>query len=340
LTFVAEGRAGLFVGFPSRLVGLVVSGEDRTERWSEMRRLYAVVACLVVVLSACGDESSGSSARPSSSPESEFPLTVGDVTVEARPERIVSLSPTATEMLFAIGAGEQVVAVDDQSDYPPEAPTTDLSAYEPNVEAIASYEPDLVVAADGGTLRSLKDLKIPLLVHPAATDLEDAYSQLEQLGAATGHEDEAVAEIDRIRTRIEEIVDGVPETPEPPTYYHELDDTYYTVTSETFIGQVYALAGLENIADEADKAGTGYPQLSAEYIIEADPDFVFLADSECCGQTPERVAKRPGWDQIAAVRRGAVFDVGDDVSSRWGPRVVDFLAVVVESMESVKAPAR
>lgn len=340
MTFVAEGRAGLFVGSPLCLDGLVVSGEDRTERWSEMRRACAFVACLAVLLSACGDESSGSSSRPSSSPEGDFPVTVGDATVEARPERIVSLSPTATEMLFAIGAGEQVIAVDDQSDYPPEAPTTDLSAYEPNVEAIASYAPDLVVAADGGTLKSLEDLEIPLLVHPAATGLEDAYSQFEELGAATGHEDEAAAEVDRIRTRIDEIVATVPETAEPPTYYHELDDTYYTVTSETFIGQVYALAGLRNIADEADKAGTGYPQLSAEYIIESDPDFVFLADSECCGQTPERVAKRPGWDQIAAVQRGAVFDVGDDVSSRWGPRVVDFLAVVVGSMESVKAEAR
>lgn len=300
-----------------------------------MRRLVALAASLAVVLSACGGEPSATSSEPSqSATESAFPVTIGKTVVEERPERIVSLSPTSTEILFAIGAGEQVVAVDDQSDYPPEAPTTDLSAYEPNVEAIATYEPDLVVASDEALLKSLKDLKIPLLVHPAAADLEEAYAQFEELGKATGHEEEAAAEVERIRARIDEIVADVPETGEAPTYYHELDDTYFTVTSDTFIGQVYELAGLRNIADKADKAGTGYPQLSAEYIIEADPDFIFLADSECCGQTPERVSRRAGWDQISAVQRGAVFDVGDDVSSRWGPRVVDFLETVVDALKS------
>ena len=302
-----------------------------------MRRIVAFVASVALLASACGEGSSGSPARSSSKTESGFPATVGNVVIEARPERIVSLSPTSTEMLFAVGAGDQVVAVDDQSDYPPEAPTTDLSAYEPNVEAIAGYEPDLVVASDGGALRSLKDLKIPLLVHPAAADLDETYAQIEELGTATGHEDQAAAEVERMRSRIEEIVAEVPVNTEAPTYYHELDDTYFTVTSDTFIGQVYKLAGLRNIADEADKAGTGYPQLSAEYIIEADPDFVFLADSECCGQTPERVARRPGWDQIAAVQRGAVFDVGDDVSSRWGPRVVEFLEIVVDARTGVES---
>ena len=305
-----------------------------------LRRTGVVVVFFALFASACGGGSSDSPEGSSSKSESRFPVTLGKVVIEARPERIVSLSPTATEMLFAVGAGDQVVAVDDQSDYPPEAPTTDLSAYEPNVEAIAGYEPDLVVAADGGALRSLPELKIPLLVQPAAGDLEDTYAQIEELGAATGHEEEAAAEVDRIRSRIDEIVSTVStgsRTVEAPTYYHELDDTYFTVTSDTFIGQVYALAGLSNIADGADKAGTGYPQLSAEYIIEANPDFVFLADSECCGQTPARVSRRPGWDQITAVQRGAVFDVGDDVSSRWGPRVVDFLETVVEARASVES---
>lgn len=301
-----------------------------------MRRIGVFVVGVALLASACGGSSSGSAAQRSPASESDFPVSIGKVVIEQKPERIVSLSPTATEMLFAVGAGDQVVAVDDQSDYPPEAPTTDLSAYEPNVEAIASYEPDLVVASDVGLSKSLKDLKIPLLAQPAAADLEEAYAQIEDLGAATGHSDEAAAEVGRIRSEIDEIVAEVPEAGDAPTYYHELDDTYFTVTSDTFIGQVYELAGLANIADEADKAGTGYPQLSAEYIIEADPDFVFLADSECCGQTPERVAKRPGWEGIAAVRRGAVFDVGDDVSSRWGPRVVDFLRTVVDARTSVR----
>lgn len=305
-----------------------------------MGRISALVVSLALLGGACGDEPSKLAATPASG-DAAFPVTIeagtGPVEIPDKPRRVVSLSPSATEMLFAIGAGDQVVAVDDQSDYPPGVPTTELSGYEPNVEAILSYEPDLVVASGETGLKSLADVGVPLVVHPAAEDLDDTYAQLEQLGAATGHVAEAAAEVARIRSRIDEIVSEVPDLAEPATYYHELDATYFSVTSETFIGQLYALAGLRNIADEAKKAGTGYPQLSAEYIIEADPDFIFLADSECCGQTPEKVSRRPGWDRIAAVERGAVFDVGDDVSSRWGPRVVDFLEIVADAVRA-KAP--
>lgn len=300
-----------------------------------MGRITAQLVCLALVLGACGGQPS-EPAGSAPTKDATFPVALqaanGVVEIPARPARIVSLSPTTTEMLFAIGAEEQVVAVDDQSDYPPGVPTTELSGFEPNVEAIAKYEPDLVVATSDASLRSLADLDIPLLVHPAAATLDDAYTQFEQLGVATGHVAKAAEEVARIMSRIEEIVVSLPDFDEPPTYYHELDDTYFSVTSRTFIGQVYALAGLRNIADEAKKAGTGYPQLSAEYIIEADPDFIFLGDSECCNQTPERVGGRPGWDQISAVENGAVFDVGDDVSSRWGPRVVDFLQTVVDAV--------
>jgi iron complex transport system substrate-binding protein len=302
-----------------------------------MRSLRAAVAALSLLLVACGSGEDVTPDGAGSGPDrGSFPVSVeaanGRVSLSERPERIVSLSPTSTEMLFAIGAGEQVVAVDDQSDYPPGVPATELSGYQPNVEAIAKYEPDLVVASSGASLKSLADLKIPLLVHRAATTLDDAYTQFEQLGVATGHVAEAAEEVSRIKSRIDQIIESVPDLEERPTYFHELDDTYFTVTSDTFIGQIYSLAGLRNIADKADKAGTGYPQLSAEYIIEADPDFIFLGDSECCNQTPERVARRPGWDRISAVQNGAIFDVGDDVSSRWGPRVVDFLQTVVDAV--------
>lgn len=299
-------------------------------------RIIAVVALLALSLTTCAQPKPAEqgSAAPA---QGSFPVTIdaanGKVEIERPPERIVSLSPTATEMLFAVDAGDQVIAVDDQSDYPPEVPTTKLSGLEPNVEAIAKYEPDLVVASDGGALKSLKDLDIPLLVHPAAVTLADTYIQMNQIGAATGHVEEAADQVAEMRAEIDDIVASVPDFDQPPTYYHELDDTYFSVTSDTFIGQVYSLVGLKNIADKADKAGTGYPQLSAEYIIEADPDFIFLADSECCNQTAETVAKRPGWDQVAAVRNDAVVEVGDDVASRWGPRVVELLRIVVDAVE-------
>jgi iron complex transport system substrate-binding protein len=305
-----------------------------------MRRVSALFVCLALAVSACGVAANDEPSDGAEQASRRFPVTVdtagGSVVIERRPERIVSLSPTATEILYAIGAGDQVVAVDQQSDYPPGVPTTELSAHEPNVEAIAAYEPDLVVASDAAGLRSLSKLDMALLVQPAAADLDQAYDQFKELGAATGHANGAAQAVARMRSRIADIVARAPTFEEKPTYYHELDETYFTVTSDTFIGQVYASVGLENIADEADDAGTGYPQLSAEYIIEADPDFIFLADSECCGQTPQHVAGRPGWGEISAVRDDAVFDVGDDVSSRWGPRVVDFLEKVVDALQQVE----
>ena len=128
----------------------------------------------------------------------------------------------------------------------------------------------------------------------------------------------------------------LPKRAEKLTYYHELDDTYYSVTSSTFIGQLYSLVGLRNIADEAKGAGGGYPQLSAEYIVDADPDLIFLADTKCCEQTAASVAARPGWGEIAAVRNGAVVEVDDSLASRWGPRIVEFVRAVALALERTR----
>ena len=305
-----------------------------------MRYRISFLLC-VLLSSACGTGSEAPSQGAASSPAGDFPVTIdsaaGPVEIEAQPERIVSLSPTATEMLFAIGAGEQVVAVDDQSDYPPEVPTTDLSGYEPNVEAIASYEPDLLVmdAAAPPLARSLEKLNIPLLQQPAPVALDGAYEQIAQLGQATGHAAEAEELVTQMKSDIDEVVASIPEAAEGLSYYHELDNTYFSVTSETFLGQIYSLVGLENIADEAKGAGSGYPQLSAEYIIEADPDLIFLGDTECCDQSAETVAKRPGWDQIAAVENDAVVELSDDVASRWGPRVVELLETIADAVAAL-----
>jgi iron complex transport system substrate-binding protein len=307
------------------------------------RRLVLLVASIAVVAAACASD--GEAGRESTGPSTgaAFPVTLttanGDVTIDERPERIISLSPTATEMLFAIGADDQVVAVDDQSNFPPDAPTTDLSGFEPNVEAIASYEPDLVVySTEPGDLGStLEGLGITTMLLPAAATLDDAYEQLEQLGRATGNAAAATALVDDMRTEVDSIVSSV-EMPQPPlTFYHELDDTYYSVTSQTFIGQLYGLVGLENIADAADDGGGGYPQLSAEYVIRADPDLIFLADTKCCGQSQATVAERPGWNSITAVRRRDVVPLDDDVASRWGPRIVEYLRTIADAVSDVEA---
>ncbi len=276
--------------------------------------------------------------------EAAFPVTVeaanGKVTIPERPRRIVSLSPTATEMLFAIGAGGQVVAADEYSNYPPEAPDTNLSGYQPNVEAIVGYDPDLVVISNdvNNLVASLVGLGVPVLLQPAAETLDDTYAQIEQLGAATGHGADAARLVTSMKTDIERLVASAPTFDQPPTYYHELDPTFYSATSGTFIGQLYSLVGLENIADRAQDGGP-YPQLAAEFIIEADPDLIFLADTKCCGVTAATVASRPGWDRITAVRTGAVVELDDDIASRWGPRVVDFLRVVVERVRQLQPTA-
>jgi iron complex transport system substrate-binding protein len=311
-------------------------------------RLVSLVAAVVLGLGSCAESGGpaspggGSSATAVSSPSPAFPVTVeaanGTVTVPARPERIVSLSPTATEMLFAMGAGDQVVAVDDQSNYPPDAPTTKLSGYEPNAESIASYDPDLVVYANdlGDVADALDQLGIPAVLEAAAANLHAAYAQIRQLGELTGNADGAAKVVEGMRSKIAEIVASVPKPSTPPTYYHELDDTFYSVTSSTFIGKVYGLLGLRNIADVADKDGTGYPQLSPEYIVEADPDLIFLADTKCCGQSAATVGDRAAWDRIAAVRHGDVIGLDDDVASRWGPRIVEFVQAVADAVRHLE----
>jgi iron complex transport system substrate-binding protein len=259
-------------------------------------------------------------------------LVVQGSAVAASPQRIISLSPTATESLFAIGAGGQVVAVDDQSDYPKRAPRTSLSGYTPNVEAIAAYRPDLVVVSGdaNGVVAGLRTLGIRVLLQPAPKDFAQAYAEIVQLGAVTGHRKSAAALVARMKKAIAMAVKATPKRKR--SVYHELDPTYYSATSRTFIGRIYKLFGLRNIADAADSSGTGYPQLSGEYILSADPDLIVLADARCCGQSASAVAHRPGWSGLSAVRTGSVIAVDDSVASRWGPRVVQFVQAVAKAL--------
>jgi iron complex transport system substrate-binding protein len=255
----------------------------------------------------------------------------------ATPQRIVSLSPTATESLFAIGAGAQVVAVDDQSDYPKAAPRTKLSGYTPNVEAIAGYKPDLVVVAydANGVVAALQKLKIRVLVQDAATSLDGAYAQIQQLGSLTGHTASARKVVAGMKASIARIVAAAPKR-SSLSVYHELTPDLYSATSKTFIGRIYDLFGLKDIADAADSTASGYPQLSAEYILAANPSVIVLADGRCCGQTPSTVSARAGWSNIAAVRDRAIVRVDDSIASRWGPRVVNFVRAVAAALKWVQ----
>ena len=295
-----------------------------------MSRLLALVAtALALALVPTATALAGTS----TSTATAFPVTVtaanGKVTIGKRPTKIVSLSPTSTESLFAIGAGAQVIAVDDQSDYPKSAPRTSLSGFTPNVEAIAAYRPDLVVVTfdTKDLVASLTKLGIPVLYHKAASTFPGAYQQIRQLGRVTGRTPQAAALVARMKRQISQVVAKRKRVGSGLSVYHELDPSFSSVTSDTFAGRVYALFGMKNIADAA-RGGTDYPQLSPEFVIASNPDLVVLADTVCCGQTVQTVASRPGWSGLKAVRNRSILRIDDSIASRWGPRLVNFVRAV------------
>ena len=293
-----------------------------------LRKILASLLA-VLTLAACGGTET--STAMSGAPAAAEP---------AGPARIVSISTVATEMLFAIGADDKVVAVDSLSTFPVEAPVTDLSGFEPNVEAILGFRPDLVVLSydPGDVVAGLEAAGVASLLQGASMTIADTYIQILALGEITAHAAEAAALVNAMQAEMSDLAASVTERDEPLSYYHELDDTLYTVTSATFIGEVYAMAGLVNAADPADADGSswGYPQLSAEYLLDADPDIIFLADTKCCAQTAAAIAERPGWETLTAVSTGRIVELDDDVASRWGPRIVDFLRAIVDAVNSVE----
>ncbi|WP_433376540.1 ABC transporter substrate-binding protein [Streptosporangium sp. CA-115845] len=313
-----------------------------------VRSALAGALLAALTLAGCGQTSPATSpttasASAAATPSAAgFPVTVeagnGSVTIESRPERVVSLSPAATESLFAIGAGAQVIAVDDQSNHPAEAPKSELSGFKPNVEAIIAQKPDLVVLSNDidGIVAALGKVGVPVLLEPAATELDETYDQITDLGAATGNGERATELAAQMKKQIDELAAAAPKDAKL-TYYHELDVTPYAATSTTFIGQIYGLFGLTNIADKAPDAAGGYPKLSAEFVAQADPDLVFLADTKCCGQSKDTLAKRPGWSKLSAIKNDQVILLDDDIASRWGPRVVDLAKQVGEAVQKAAA---
>jgi iron complex transport system substrate-binding protein len=322
-------------------------------------RLAAVLgpaAACAVALAGCGATASSTTAAASASAAASaastpsatataFPMTLkagnGAVTIKAKPTRIVSLSPTATEDLYAVGAGPQVVAVDDDSDYPAGVPKTSLSGITPNIEAIAKYNPSLVVAAmdSGGLVAGLAKLGVPVLIEPAAGTLAAAYDQIEQLGQATGHASQGVTVVSGMKKQIAADVQSVA-GPADLSYYWELStNPFYSATSTTFIGQIVGLFGLTNIADKADNPKDGgYPMLSQEYIVTAQPQIIFLADNQPAdgGQTPAIVSHRPGWSAIPAVQHDDVIGLNDDIASRWGPRIPQLVAAIAQAVRAAE----
>jgi iron complex transport system substrate-binding protein len=306
--------------------------------------LLALLAALLALAVACNSDSSPArtpspepaafgfdcaAAIAATAPDaSAFPVEVTDslgnaVTLEAPPQRIASLSAGHTETLFAIGAGDQVTAVDNTSDCP--AAANDLpkvDAFTPSVEQIAALEPDLVVIFyDPGDLQSsLQGLDIPVLNLATPESVQGVYDQMALLGEATGHTDDA----ERVAGEMNEAVEDVRSrlgVVEAPAVFHEVDTNYFSAASGTFIGDLYDMLGAGNIADAT---GQAYPQMSAEAIIQADPDVIVLADEDA-GESAETVKARPGWGSVSAVKNDRIYAIDPDIISRPGPRLVEAL---------------
>jgi iron complex transport system substrate-binding protein len=245
------------------------------------------------------------------------------------PKRIISLSPSITEILFEIGSGNQVIAVDNLSNYPNEAPITDISAYDPNVEAISLLNPDLVILSYNikNLKAALKKIGIETIYLPAPLNFEDILDQIDYLGLQTGNEDKAKKLISKMKNRMKTL-QKLRENEKATKIYHEIDPNYYSPSKFSFIGDIYQKLNYKNVADKADISNLGYPKLSPELIISENPDLIVLPGKD--NKYVEKVKLRPGWSYIEAVKKNNFLLTNNDIASRWGPRIINFASILVE----------
>jgi len=303
-----------------------------------LRWLWPLLAALALplLLLACGrGEEAGPTPAPpvahTPTPQATFPVTITDslgreVTIPAEPRRIVSLSPRDTEILFALGLGPRIVAVDDFSDYPPEVedkPKVGSAVTGLDVEAIASYRPDLIISPPTRLVPSaLEPLGVPVLVLDDPPDIEGVYDLIRTEGRATGRLQEAEELVARMKAGFEEIRRQVAGVEKRPKVFYEVDGTDpvrpWTAGPGSFIDALITLAGGENVAAGGPSA---YFQMSTEEIVRQAPEVIILGDHEFV--SPEDVKARPGWGGIPAVQKGAIYPIDADLVSRAGPRLVD-----------------
>ncbi len=286
-----------------------------------------VLISLLAGLSACAPSQAAKTAAP-------VMLTDGlgrEVRLESTPQRIVSLAPSTTEILYAVGAGPQMVGRDEFSNYPEEAlalTSVGGSMGDYNLEQIVSLTPDLVLAAEINTpeqVKALEDLGLTVYYLSNPASVEGVYDLLTTTGQLTGHTPEAETLVDSLKTRVDAVKAKVAEVKTAPKVFYELDGSDpakpWTAGAGTFIDELITLAGGENVA--ASMEGS-WGQFSQEALLVANPDFILLGDA-AYGTTPEQVAARPGWDQLTAVKTGNILPFNDDTVSRPGPRLVDAL---------------
>lgn len=274
-------------------------------------------------------------APPTSTPEPTpteppaFPVTIEDsdgveVTLDGPPQRIISYSPGATEIVFAVGAGDRVIAADEFSDYPPETADLERLAYSsPDPEPALALNPDLVIMASRQReqVEQFRGLGMTVLFIDSGNSLDEVFATIEQFGRITGNREQAAELVASMRARIDAVTEAIASVEEGPRTFFELTADLYTVGPETFVGNVLTLAKAQNVATGASSP---FPQLTAEAVIAADPEVVLLADGEW-GESLETVCARPGWDATSACINERVHPVDGDLTSRPGPRVVEGL---------------
>jgi iron complex transport system substrate-binding protein len=303
---------------------------------SVFRAATVPLLLITLALAACGDDSptaaTDSPPGPATDASAAFPVTIAgsdghELVLDSRPARIVSYSPGATEALFAIGAGEQVIAADEFSDFPSETARLERVSYaNPDPERLLAVEPDLVILAtrQNEQVEQLRGLGVPVLLANEPDSVEGVFEAITLLGTATGHEHEATALVEEMRGRFDAVAARIADVGDGPTVFYELSDDLYTVAPETFIGGMLGLLRAQNVAAGAVSP---FPQLSSEAVIAANPDVILLADAEH-GPNAESVSSRPGWSGIAAVAEGRIHSIDPDLVNRPGPRIAEGIEVM------------
>ena len=324
-----------------------------THPW--IHRLGGVLLTAMLLLAGCGGDSKSDTTQtpaattPTASAAASFPLTVQRsdgkaLTIAAAPKKIVSMSPAATEIIYALGAEASLAAVDKNADYPDGAKNfaTKVDAYEPNVESITGLSPDLILIANdaGDIVSKLDSLNLPVLfidIDKQVTSVDDVMEQITLMGKITGTSAKATTLVAGLEARVKKVTDGVASVPaaSPTKVYHELDSTFHSTSDATFIGDLYKILKLQNIA--GDGGGTAYPQLTQEAIIAANPGVIVLADEEF-GVTVDSVKARPGWSAIDAVKNDRIVGLDASIISRPGPRIVDALEALANDIYPERFP--
>lgn len=305
------------------------------------RRRVVALLCMGFILSACASATPAPTQLPAATPTpTGISIVDGmgrEITLDRPAQKVASLAPSNTEILFAIGAGAQVIARDSFSDFPEQAlAVADIGGGfgEIDTETLVSLEPDLVIAAEINpveNVRMLEDLGLKVFYLSNPKELDGLYENLRTVARLVGHEAETEGLIESLKLRVSTIEEKVSSLQERPLVFYELDGTDpsapWTSGPGTFIDLLLTKAGGDNLGNTLDSE---WVQISVEELITQNPDVILLGDYTWGGITPEDIAARPGWEVIAAVQNKQVYTFDDNLVSRPGPRMVDGLEALAE----------